>query len=171
MSLVLAVDGGRPGSLSGAVLEHVAERLEIEGHTTVQVAPTESITVALRAATPGDPVVDLSEQADGVVVVVPAGRDRAPDVLRPFLGALAQRRPAGCEVLTVVHGAAGPYPAASDTAELAGWRPAIEVFVLDEDIDRHRCGVYLSGASDDRMAQACSRFLAPAADDSPGRSG
>ncbi|MER6170359.1 NAD(P)H-dependent oxidoreductase [Streptosporangium sp. NPDC001681] len=169
MALVVAVIGGpTPGSATAALVENVAERLELEGHTTVLISPADLPPAALIAGDSADPqirsAIELIEQADGVVVATPIFQASYSGLLKTFLDVLPPGALAGKVALPLANGGSRAHLLAVDYT----LRPVLSAlgcpqvgqgaFVLDTDIVRHSCGVGLTGASESRVAAVCRQF-------------
>jgi len=169
MALVVAVIGApAPGSSTAALVENVAERLELEGHTTVRISPADLPPAALVAADSTDPrirsAIEIIEQADGVVVATPIFQASHSGLLKTFLDVLPPDALAGKVALPLANGGGRAHLLAVDDT----LRPVLSAlgcpqvgrgaFVPDTDIVRHSCGVSLTGASEARVAVVCRRF-------------
>ncbi|GAA2728697.1 NAD(P)H-dependent oxidoreductase [Actinocorallia aurantiaca] len=168
MALVAAVIGGPVPGPTAHVVEHVAERLELKGHTTVRISPAEMPPAALLGADSSDPQIrsalEILEQADGVVVATPIFQSAYSGLLKTFLDLLPPGALAGKTALPIANGGSRGHLLTVDYT----LRPVLTAagcsqvgngaFVLDTDIVLHSCGVGLKGESEVRVAAVCREF-------------
>ncbi|WP_063910014.1 NAD(P)H-dependent oxidoreductase [Herbidospora yilanensis] len=174
MALVVAMIGGPVPGPTASVVEYVAERLELKGHTTVRISPAELPPAALLAGDSGEPhirgSIDILDQADGVVVATPIFQSSFSGLLKAFLDVLPPGALAGKVALPLANGGSRGHLLAVDYA----LRPVLTAlgcgqvgqgaFVLDSEIVPHPCGVGLKGESEARVTQVCRRFADTLAD-------